>query len=82
MTEDMEATVSYWLRHNLYPPAPQSMVMPCMVAIMSALNEMWEYQIDLPSGVTYKGATSASAYAIIDQHYLWPMVEAMSTDIT
>jgi hypothetical protein len=41
---------------------------------VDALNAYWEEDIDrmidMPKGVTYKGSTSAPAWAIVEQHRL------------
>lgn len=78
MTDDeIEATVSYWLQYNMYPPVPQTMVEPCVQAIHAALADEWEEDIALPDGVTYKGNTWAPAHELINQHYLWAFIEQL-----
>ena len=55
---------------NFYPPIPRFMAQICV----DALNAYWEKDtnrmIDMPKGVTYKGSTSAPAWAIVEQHRL------------
>lgn len=57
---------------NFYPPVPAFMAQTCV----DALNAYWEQNtnrmIDMPKGVSYKGSTSAPAWAIVEQHRLFP----------
>ena len=57
---------------NFYPPVPAFMAQTCV----DALNAYWEQDtnrmIDMPKGVSYKGSTSAPAWAIVEQHRLSP----------
>lgn len=51
---------------NCYPPVPQFMVEPAIKAI-NAINEGdYDLEIDLPSGVLFRGAQSVSASNIVD----------------
>ncbi len=56
---------------NFYPPVPAFMAQTCV----DALNAYWEQDtnrmIDMPKGVSYKGSTSAPAWAIVEQHRLF-----------
>jgi hypothetical protein len=47
------------------------MVAPCVEAI-DAVNDagLWDLEIPMPEGITYKGLTTAPAWAIIEQHHL------------
>ena len=60
---------------NFYPPIPRFMAQVCV----DALNAYWEEDtnrmIDMPKGVSYKGSTSAPAWAIVEQHRLWPWLD-------
>ena len=68
---DLEKQLAYHLQGNHYPPVPLSMVQPCIEAIDAAYDEDYNRIIELPKGVTYRGgATSAPAYAIIENHHL------------
>lgn len=55
---------------NFYPPVPAFMAQTCV----DALNAYWEQDtkrmIDMPKGVSYRGSTSAPAWAIVEQHRL------------
>jgi hypothetical protein len=67
----LEDAIGMHLRGNHYPPVPLSMVQPCI----DAIDAYWECDndrdIELPEGVTYRdGATSAPAWAIIENHHL------------
>ncbi len=68
---DIETQIGIHLSSNHYPPVPSSMIAPCVEAI-DAVNDagLWDLEIVMPKGVTYKGLTSAPAWAIIEQHHL------------
>ena len=68
---DIENQIAIHLSSNHYPPVPKTMVQPCVEAI-DAVNDLglWELEIPLPEGVSYKGLTSAPAHAIIEAHHL------------
>ena len=68
---DIETQIGINLKSNHYPPVPEFMVAPCIEAI-DAVNDagLWDLEIPMPEGVTYKGLTTAPAWAIIEQHHL------------
>ena len=68
---DIETQIGIHLSANHYPPVPKSMVAPCIEAI-DAVNDLglWDLEIPMPEGITYKGLTTAPAHAIIEQHHL------------
>ena len=68
---DIETQIGIHLSANHYPPVPKSMVQPCIEAI-DAVNDLglWDLEIPMPEGITYKGLTTAPAHAIIRQHHL------------
>jgi hypothetical protein len=59
------------LQANHYPPVPKSMVKPCVEAI-DAVNDLglWNLDIELPEGISWRGLTTAPASAIIEAHHL------------
>ena len=67
----IEDQISIHLRANHYPPVPTSMVKPCIEAI-DAVNDLglWNADIELPEGVSWRGLTTAPAHAIIEAHHL------------
>jgi hypothetical protein len=67
----IEDQIRIHLTSNHYPPVPAFMVQPCVEAI-DAVNDagLWDLEIPMPEGVTYKGLTTAPAWAIIEQHHL------------
>jgi len=71
---DLETQILYHLKGNHYPPVPAEMVQPCIEAIDAAYDEDYDRMIDMPMvgdfQITYKGATQAPAWAIIEQHHL------------
>lgn len=70
----LEFAVGWHLRYNHYPPPPQSMVAPCIAAIEAANGGDWEALIELPDGVSYRGAAAAPVHAIVEQHHLDPWI--------
>ena len=67
---DLEKQLAYHLQGNHYPPVPLSMVQPCIEAIDAYYDEDYERFIAMPEGITYKGRTTAPAWAIVEQHHL------------
>lgn len=71
---DLETQLLYHLKGNHYPPVPAEMVTPCIEAIDAAYDEDFNRMIAMPMvgdfQITYKGATEAPAWAIIEQHHL------------
>jgi hypothetical protein len=79
---DLEGGIAMHLQVNHYPPVPRSMVKPCIEAI-DAYNDNYETHklIELPEGVTWRGETSAPAWALIEAHHLDPwLVHAWDCD--
>ena len=67
----IEDQIRIHLSANHYPPVPATMVQPCIEAI-DAVNDagLWELEIPLPEGVSWRGLTTAPAHAIIEAHHL------------
>ena len=68
---DIEQQIAIHLSANHYPPVPSFMVAPCIEAI-DAVNDLglWDLEIPLPEGVSWRGLTTAPAHAIIEAHHL------------
>jgi len=66
----LEDQIGYHLQGNHYPPVPLSMVQPCIEAIDAYYDEDFNKEIAMPEGVSYRGKTTAPAWAIIEQHHL------------
>jgi hypothetical protein len=66
----LEQAIGYHLQGNHYPPVPLSMVEPCIEAIDAYYEDDFNKEIEMPEGITYKGRTTAPAWAIIEQHHL------------
>lgn len=66
----LKEQIEIHLVSNFYPPVPRFMAQTCV----DALNAYWEQDtkrmIDMPKGVSYRGSTSAPAWAIVEQHRL------------
>jgi len=66
----IETQLRIQLQNNHYPPVPVSMVPVCIAAIDAFYDEATERLIELPEGITWRGKTSAPAWAIAEQHHL------------
>jgi hypothetical protein len=66
----LEDAIGMHLQGNHYPPVPLIMVAPCIEAIDAYYEEDFNKEIEMPAGVSYKGKTTAPAWAIIEQHHL------------
>jgi hypothetical protein len=66
----LEQAIGYHLQGNHYPPVPLTMVEPCIEAIDAYYAEDYDLEIEMPEGVSYRGKTTAPAWAIIEQHHL------------
>ena len=68
---DLEQGIGVHLQTNHYPAVPIEMVPVCIDAIDAVNSEgNWDKEITLPSGISWKGLTTAPASAIIEQHHL------------
>lgn len=80
MGVERRAAMAWHLRHNHYPPVPESMVNPCLEAIDYGLYGEYDELVELPEGVTWRGETEAPAWAIIEGHHLTAWLETESDD--
>jgi hypothetical protein len=77
---DLETQITIQLRNNHYPPVPYSMVQPCIDAIDAYNDGEHNKLIQLPTDgfdangepfqITWRGKTSAPAYALVEAHHL------------
>jgi hypothetical protein len=67
---DMESAIAMHLRGSHYPPVPYSMVQPCIDAIDAYWEDSQDRLIELPEGISWRGNTSAPAWALIESHHL------------
>lgn len=74
---NLNDAVEWQLRSNHYPPVPSSMVEPCIKAIMAVADDEADTLIELPVGVEYKNSSKAPAWAVVEQHHLYPFVETV-----
>lgn len=58
------------LTTNFYPTIPRFMAQTCVDALNAYWEEDIDRMIDMPEGVSYRGSTSAPAWAIVKQHRL------------
>lgn len=66
----LEDQIRIQLRNNHYPPMPYSMIEPCIEAIQACNEDESNKLINLPEDVTWRGLTTAPAYAIVEAHHL------------
>ena len=72
----IETQINLHLQYNCYPPAPSSMVQPCVDAIDAYWEEDFNRVIELPQGVEYRGNTTAPANAIVNTYRLDAWLES------
>lgn len=66
----LKAQIEIHLVSNHYPPVPAFMAGVCVEAIEAGNEGDWDKEIQLPTGVLYKGSVVAPAWAIVEQHHL------------
>ena len=71
----LEDSLAWHLRANHYPPIPIEMIEVCKEAIVLMNEGLPNSQIDLPLGTSYRGDTTAPAWAIADAHHLGAWIE-------
>ena len=71
----MQQQLEIHLTSNFYPPVPASMAEPCMHAIQAYWEDDLSRLIILPDGVSWRGESTAPAYAMINQHRLYAWTE-------
>jgi hypothetical protein len=76
MNVSLEQKLAWHLQGNHYPPVPLTMIQPCIEAIMAYFEDDIDAEIEMPEGVTYKGFTTAPAWAIVEQHHLDWFIDA------
>jgi hypothetical protein len=65
-----DAALEWHLTSNHYPPVPLSMIQACKEAIDACNEEDSDRSIELPSGILWRGNSSAPAWAIVEGHHL------------
>lgn len=68
--DNMMQVLTWHLTSNHYPPVPLSMIDPCLVAIGACNEGQPDFQVELPEGVSWRGNTTAPAWAIVESHHL------------
>jgi hypothetical protein len=66
----LKEQIEIHLISNFYPSIPRFMAQTCVDAILAYWDDDFDCMIDMPKGVSYKGSTSAPAWAIVEQHRL------------
>ena len=77
---DLDDALAWHLRGNHYPPVPLSMVEPCKIAILNALDNLPNEEIPLPEGVSWRGQDTAPTWAIVEAHHLEAFIDSMVED--
>jgi hypothetical protein len=76
---DLRNALQIHLTSNFYPPIPAEMVDACIDAINAYSEIDYDRLVELPEingfQVEYKGLTVAPAYAIVEQHRLYPWID-------
>jgi hypothetical protein len=72
---DLRTGLEMHLRTNHYPPIPIEMIEVCIEAIDLMNEGLPNSQVDLPLGTSYRGDTTAPAWAIADGHHLGAWIE-------
>lgn len=82
---DSRSGMAWHLTSNHYPPVPVTMVDACLEAIDAAFEDDWDREIQLPIDgldrngepfqITWRGQSTAPAWAIIEGHHLQAWLE-------
>jgi hypothetical protein len=72
----LKKQIELHLTTNFYPPIPAFMAQTCVDALNAYLERDTNRMVDMPKGVSYKGSTSAPAWAIVEQHRLNAWLDA------
>tara|TARA_B110000503_G_scaffold97345_1_gene146152 strand:+ start:240 stop:512 length:273 start_codon:yes stop_codon:yes gene_type:complete len=76
----VEESIKWHLNDNLYPPAPPSMVKPCLRAIDAFWENDLDREIQMPDGIFYRGEPSAPARDILISCHLDAWLDAGEED--
>jgi hypothetical protein len=73
---DLDTGLHWHATGNHYPPLPTTLI-PVWKEVINWVNEGndTDQEFALPSGITYKGKTSAPAWAFIENYRLDPWID-------
>jgi hypothetical protein len=71
----LEQQLSWHFSANCYPPVPSLMIPVAVEAIEAVHEDGWDTILDLPEGVSFRGATSVSAGDVIDGLHLHAFID-------
>jgi hypothetical protein len=77
---EMTQVITWHLTSNHYPPVPVNMVDPCLIAIGACNDGQPNFEVALPDGITWRGRSTAPAWAIIEGHHLEYFLEENDDD--
>jgi hypothetical protein len=77
---ELSEQLHYHFTANCYPPVPTYMIEPAIKAIEVVQRAQWgdaqrDQPIQLPEGVSWKGMTTAPAYAFVKEFRLESYIE-------
>lgn len=78
---ELDTALRWHLTGNHYPPLPASLVEPARRAIDLAADEVWDEEVELPEGVTYRGESTASVHACVEGWHLGAFVDARRAEL-
>jgi hypothetical protein len=65
-TTSLENAIGIHLTSNCYPPLPDSLIPCCIRALKNAQKGLWDKNILLPKGITYRGKRTAPTEECIE----------------
>lgn len=68
--QDIRVVLGWHLSSNHFPPVPASMIDPCLAAIDAYFEDDLDREIELPEETSWRGKSTAPAWAIIEGHHL------------
>jgi phage tail protein X len=72
---DLTAQLSLHLSTNHYPALPDSLIPVCVTAIENANDGLWDEEVELPKGISWKGQTTAPTWSVVEAHHLDAWIE-------
>jgi hypothetical protein len=80
-TISLYTAIEYQLQHNHYPPVPSMMIPVAVKAVELAQAGDWDARVELPAGISYRGAAAVTVGALIGALHLEPFVSDSEEDV-